>query len=43
MFAKETSDRYFDFDDHYLFALLPVHLYSWESSCSYHGYGLAEL
>lgn len=42
-FAKQISDRYFDYSESLLFALLPVHIYSWESSCSYHGYGLAEL
>lgn len=42
-FAKEISDLYLDYTEPFLFALLPVHIYSWESSCSYHGYGLAEL
>lgn len=42
-FAKKISDRYFDYSEPFLFALMPGHLYSWESSCSYHGYGLAEL
>jgi hypothetical protein len=37
-FAKQISDRYFDYTEPFLFALLPVHIYSWESSCSYHGY-----
>jgi hypothetical protein len=42
-YAKDISDRYLGYSEPFLFALLPVHIYSWESSCSYHGYGLAEL
>lgn len=41
--AKEISDRYFDSEEPFLFALWPVHIYSRSDSCSYHGYGLAEL
>ena len=39
-YAKEVSDKYLDMSEPYLFSLLPVHIYSRESSCSY---GLAIL
>ena len=42
-FATEISDKHFDFSEPFLFVMWPVHLYSWENACSYHGYGLAEL
>jgi hypothetical protein len=41
--AAACSDRYLDYSQPFHFALLPVHLYSWDSACSYHGYGLASL
>lgn len=41
--AKDLSVKYFDYESPDLFPLMPVHLYAWESACSYHGYGLADL
>ncbi len=41
--AKKTFRKYFDRSEDSLWILGVPHIYSWESSCSYHGYGLAEL
>ena len=41
--AKWAYRKYFDFSEDSLLALQIPHIYSWESSCAYHGYGLAEL
>lgn len=41
--AREISDKYLDYTTPDLFVLMPVHIYSWESACSYHGYGIADL
>ncbi len=41
--AREMSIKYNDFDTPSLGALMVPHIYSWESSCSYYGYGLATL
>lgn len=41
--AREVGEKYFDYsvDTHYV--LQVPHIYSWDSSCYYHGYGLAQL
>lgn len=41
--AREMSLKYNDFDTPSLGVLMVPHIYSWESACSYHGYGLATL
>lgn len=41
--ARKTCKKYFDYSEDSLYALNVPHIYSWESSGSYHGYGLAEL
>ncbi len=41
--AKKNYRRFFDQDGDSLWALQIPHIYSWESSCAYHGYGLAEV
>ncbi len=41
--AIRTSRKYNDFSEDSLTLLNVPHLYSWESACNYHGYGLAEL
>jgi len=41
--AKQTAKKYFDYSEDSLWLLDVPHIYSWESTCSYHGYGLAEL
>ena len=41
--AKKNYKKYFDMSVDSLSALNIPHIYSWESSASYHGYGLAEL
>ncbi|MBX4206487.1 hypothetical protein KW784_01745 [Candidatus Parcubacteria bacterium] len=41
--AKKHYRKYFDRSSDSLHLLDVPHLYSWESSASYHGYGLAEL
>ncbi len=41
--AKKNYRKYYDFSEDSLAALNVPHLYAWESSCSYHGYGLAEI
>jgi Zn-dependent oligopeptidase len=41
--AKKTFKKYFDRSVDSVYALQIPHIYSWGSSCSYHGYGLAQL
>lgn len=41
--AKQTYKKFFDRSEDSLSILNVPHIYSWESSCSYHGYGLAQL
>ncbi len=41
--AKFTSKKFFDQKNDTLRLLNTPHIYSWESACSYHAYGLAEL
>src|SRR3989344_3720554 len=41
--AKEVYRKYFDKSENSLLVLNTPHIYSWESSAYYHGYGLAEL
>lgn len=41
--AKETYKKFWALDGDSLFMLNVPHIYSWESSGYYHGYGLAEL
>lgn len=41
--AKKVYRKYFDRSEDSLSILNVPHIYSWESICSYHGYGLAEL
>jgi oligoendopeptidase F len=41
--AKNNYRKYNDLSEDSLSALNVPHIYSWESSASYHGYGLAEL
>lgn len=41
--AKKMYKKYFDRSVDSLSVLSTPHLYSWSSTCSYHGYGLAEL
>lgn len=41
--AKKNYKKYFDMSEDSLSALNIPHIYSWESSAAYHGYGLAEL
>jgi oligoendopeptidase F len=41
--AKKAYRKYFDRSEDSLYALNIPHIYSWESSGSYHGYGLAEM
>jgi len=41
--AKKNFKKYFDRSEDSLWLLGVPHIYSFESSCSYHGYGLAEL
>jgi oligoendopeptidase F len=41
--AKKNFRKYFDRSVDSVWALGVPHIYSWESSASYHGYGLAEL
>ncbi len=43
LIAKRTHREYFDQRESSLLALNTPHIYSWESACSYHGYGLAEV
>lgn len=41
--ARKNYRKYFDETEDSLYALNVPHIYSWESSGSYHGYGLAEI
>lgn len=41
--ARKNYKKYYDMSEDSLAALNVPHIYSWESSGSYHGYGLAEL
>lgn len=41
--ARKNFKKYFDRSEDSLMALNVPHIYSWESSAAYHGYGLAEL
>jgi Zn-dependent oligopeptidase len=41
--AKAMHSRFFDEATDSLLALNTPHIYSWESACEYHGYGLAEI
>jgi Zn-dependent oligopeptidase len=41
--AKEVGRKYFDRSEDSISILNVPHIYSWESSAYYHGYGLAEL
>lgn len=41
--ARKNYKKYYDMSEDSLAALNVPHLYTWESSGSYHGYGLAEL
>ncbi|MBI5913522.1 hypothetical protein HY839_03755 [Candidatus Azambacteria bacterium] len=41
--AKKNFKKYFDRSEDSLYALTVPHVYAWESSGSYHGYGLAEI
>ncbi|MBX4189286.1 hypothetical protein KW785_01665 [Candidatus Parcubacteria bacterium] len=42
-FARKTAKKYFDYSVDTLWLLNVPHIYGWEATCSYHGYGLAEL
>jgi hypothetical protein len=39
--AAKMSNKYQDYEEPMLWALMVPHIYSWESACSYHGYGMA--
>lgn len=41
--ARRNHKKYYDLTEGSLSALNVPHIYSWESSCTYHGYGLAEM
>lgn len=41
--ARKAYKKYFDRSEDSLYALNVPHIYTWENSGSYHGYGLAEL
>ncbi len=41
--AKRNHRRFFDMEVDSLMALNTPHIYSWDSSCSYHGYALAKI
>jgi hypothetical protein len=41
--ARTVSRKYNDFSEDSIGILNTPHIYSWESACSYHGYGLAKL
>ncbi|HEY1041187.1 MAG TPA: M3 family metallopeptidase [Candidatus Paceibacterota bacterium] len=41
--ARKAYKKYFDRSEDSLYALNVPHIYAWENSGSYHGYGLAEL
>jgi hypothetical protein len=42
-FARQGHKKFFDRTYASVDVLGAVHIYSWETACSYHGYGLAEL
>lgn len=42
-FAKQVWRKYQDYSHDSLLLLTVPHIYSWNSACSYHGYGLATL
>jgi hypothetical protein len=41
--ARRASNKYDDFEEASYFVLYVPHIYSWDISCYYHEYGLAEL
>jgi len=41
--AKKSYRKFNDMSEDSYLALNTPHIYSWESACSYHGYGLAEI
>ncbi len=41
--ARKNHQKFTDLSESSLMLLNVPHIYSWESSCSYHGYGLAEI
>lgn len=41
--ARKNHKKFYDMKSESLSALNVPHIYAWESSCSYHGYGLAEI
>ncbi len=41
--AKQVAKKFYDYEVDTVSLLNVPHIYSWESACSYHGYGLAEL
>lgn len=41
--AKKAFRKHFDRSEDSVYALQVPHIYSWSSTCSYHGYGLAQL
>ncbi len=41
--ARKVNKKYFDYSEDSISILNVPHIYSWESSAYYHGYGLAEL
>ncbi|MEA2701608.1 MAG: hypothetical protein QOE22_317 [Candidatus Parcubacteria bacterium] len=41
--ARKAYQKHFDHSEDSLYALNVPHIYTWESSASYHGYGLAEI
>ena len=41
--AYKNHKRFFDQDGESLWALQIPHIYAWDSACSYHGYGLAQV
>jgi oligoendopeptidase F len=43
VYARRITKKYYDFSVDSITILETPHLYSWESSCSFHGYLLAEL
>jgi hypothetical protein len=43
LIARKVYRKFFDRSEDSLSVLNVPHIYSWESICSYHGYGLAEL
>lgn len=43
MIAKQIARKFYDYSEDTVSLLNVPHIYSWETACSYHGYGLAEL